>query len=176
MQLFDLTTAIAVHRNLLDTCSPARVEIVQQTDLYTLHLALRTLQGRRWITLCWHPQAARFHIGRRVPKQPDPFQFSGTVQRLRGLALSNIVQLDPWERVFDWQFAPRPHDDILVHLYLETMGKFSNIVLVDSDGTIVSCGRGVSDRQSSVRPVQPGLAYEPPPCAHGGNTQPERVI
>ncbi|MEL7475925.1 MAG: NFACT family protein, partial [Cyanobacteria bacterium J06555_12] len=96
MQLFDLTTAIAVHRDLVATCLPARVEIVQQTDLYTLHLALRTLQGRQWITLSWHPQAARFHIGRRVPKQPDPFQFSGTAQRLRGLALSAIVQIDPW--------------------------------------------------------------------------------
>ncbi|MEO0354521.1 MAG: NFACT RNA binding domain-containing protein [Cyanobacteria bacterium P01_A01_bin.3] len=167
MQLFDLTTAIAVHRDLVATCLPARVEIVQQTDLYTLHLALRTLQGRQWITLSWHPQAARFHSGRRVPKQPDPFQFSGTAQRLRGLALSAIVQIDPWERVFDWQFAPRPQDDVQFHLYLETMGKYSNIVLVDADGAIVSSGRGVSDRQSSVRPIQPGLAYEPPPALIG---------
>ncbi|MGK7912384.1 MAG: NFACT family protein [Synechococcus sp.] len=167
MQLFDLTTAIAIHRDLAATCLPARVEILQQTDLYTLHLALRTLQGRRWITLSWHPQAARFHIGRRVPKQPDPFQFSGIAQRLRGLALSAIVQIDPWERVFDWQFAPRPQDNVQFHLYLETMGKHSNIVLVDADGAIVSSGRGVSDRQSSVRPIQPGLSYEPPPALMG---------
>ena len=168
MQLFDLTTAIAVHRDLVSTCLPARVEILQQTDLYTLHLALRTLQGRRWVTLSWHPQAARFHLGRRVPKQPDPFQFSGTVQRLRGLALSNIEQIDPWERVFDWQFASRPQDEVRMHLYLETMGKHSNIVLVDAKGAIVSSGRGVSDRQSSVRPVQPGLTYTPPPALTGG--------
>ncbi|MEM8717113.1 MAG: NFACT family protein, partial [Cyanobacteria bacterium P01_G01_bin.4] len=167
MQLFDLTTAIAVHRDLVATCLPARVEIVQQTDLYTLHLALRTLQGRQWITLSWHPQAARFHSGRRVPKQPDPFQFSGTAQRLRGLALSAIVQIDPWERVFDWQFAPRPQDDVQLHLYLETMGKYSNVILVGADGAIVSSGRGVSDRQSSVRPIQPGLVYEAPPALRG---------
>ncbi len=79
------------------------------------------------------------------------------------MALSTVTLLNPWERVLDWQFAKRPGDLPLWHLYLEIMGRYSNAVLVDQSGTIFACGHGVSERQSSVRPVQPGLAYQPPP-------------
>ncbi|WP_017326483.1 NFACT family protein [Synechococcus sp. PCC 7336] len=177
MQPFDLTTAIAVHRDLARRCLPARVEVVQQTDLWTLHLALRTLEGRQWVTLSWHPQAARFHLGQRIPKGiADPFQFSQILQRLRGFALCQILQLDPWERVTDWQFALRPQEEAQWHLYLETMGKYSNVALVDRDGIVVACGRGVSDRQSSVRPLQAGLAYQPPPPLTGAIPNPDEPL
>jgi predicted ribosome quality control (RQC) complex YloA/Tae2 family protein len=140
------------------------VEILQQTDLWTIHFGLRTAQSRQWVTASWHPQAARIHLDRPVPKAPDPFQFSHVLQRLRGLALCQVSQTDPWERVLEWQFASRPSDPPLYRLYLEIMGKHSNIALVDTAGIVVACGRGISDRQSSVRPLQPGLPYQPPPA------------
>ena len=44
-------------------------------------------------------------------------------------------------------------------LYIEVMGKYSNIILVDSDGTILDAIRHVSAAVSSVREVLPGREY-----------------
>lgn len=163
MQPFDLTTLIAVRHALCQRVLPARLEVLQQSDLWTLHLGLRTLRSWEWVTLSWHPRAARAHGCAPVPKEPDPFQFSQQIHKIRGLALIDIVQTDPWERVLDWQFASRPGEAPRWHLYLEITGKYSNIALVSDRNEIVACGHGVSEKQSSVRPVQPGLAYQPPP-------------
>ncbi len=165
MQPVDLTTLRGIQQDLAQNWLPARVETLQQIDLWTVCLCLRTLQTRVWVLLCWHPQAARAHLCAPPPKAPDPFQFSQPLQRnLKGLALIDLQLADPWERVLDWQFARRPGESPLWHLYLEIMGRYSNAVLVDQQGMIFACGHGVSERQSSVRPVQPGLPYQPPPA------------
>ncbi|MFQ3613712.1 MAG: NFACT RNA binding domain-containing protein, partial [Cyanobacteriota bacterium] len=124
-----------------------------------------TLKTRLCLLLCWHPQAARIHLCQPPAKGPDPFQFSQVLQRqLKGLALTELRLWDEWERVVDCRFAPRPGDPPRRHLYLEVMGKYSNAVLVDEAGIILASGHGVSERQSRVRPVQPGLVYEAPPA------------
>ncbi len=165
MQPFDLTTLRAVQQDLASQWLPARIETVQQLDLWTLCLCLRTLQTRRWLLLSWHPQAGRIHLCQPPPKAPDPFQFSQSIGRqLKGLALTEVRLVDPWERVLDLHFAPRPGDPPLWHFYLEIMGRYSNGVVVEAtSGDIYACGHGVSERQSSVRPVQPGLSYQLPP-------------
>ena len=165
MQPVDLTTLRAIQQDLAHNWLPARVETLQQLDLWTVCLCLRTLRARVWVLLCWHPQAARAHLCTPPPKAPDPFQFSQPLQRnLKGLALIDLQLADDWERVLDWQFARRPGESPLWHLYLEIMGRYSNAVLVDRQGMIFACGHGVSERQSSVRPVQPGLPYQSPPA------------
>ncbi|MEN9229562.1 MAG: NFACT RNA binding domain-containing protein [Thermostichus sp. DG02_5_bins_236] len=171
MQPVDLTTLRALRADLTqikenrDPLLPARLEWIQQTDLWTVILGLRTLKARLCLLLCWHPQAARIHLCQPPAKGPDPFQFSQPLQRqLKGLALTELILLDEWERVVDCRFAPRPGDPPRRHLYLEVMGKYSNAVLVDEAGIILASGHGVSERQSRVRPVQVGLVYEAPPA------------
>ncbi|MCS6814065.1 MAG: NFACT family protein, partial [Cyanobacteria bacterium] len=62
MQAVDYTTLMAVVADLKANWIPARLEKVYQRDRYTVLLALRTLERRGWLTLSWHPQAARMHI------------------------------------------------------------------------------------------------------------------
>ena len=164
MQPFDLTALRAVHADLCRRWLPARLETVVQTDLWTVHFCLRTLAERGWLTLCWHPQLARLHQGSPPPKQTELFQFGQSLQRLKGLALVAMVHRDPWERVVEWHWAPRPEGEVQWRLILEIMGKYSNVVLADPEGMIVACGHGVSERQSRVRPVQVGIPYDPPPA------------
>ena len=75
-----------------------------------------------------------------------------------------IEPVQPWERAFDLQFARRPGEPILWHLYAEIMGKRSNVILANQDNTIITCAHQVSEKQSSVRPVQTGQPYELPPA------------
>lgn len=164
MQPVDFTTLTAIAADLRANWLPARLEQVYQRDRFTLCLALRTLQQRVWLHLCWHPQAAHLCIGTPPPKTPDTFTFSDQLRhQLGNLALTAINPVSPWERVLDFQFAKRPGEPALWHLYVEIINKYSNVILTNADHLIVTAAHQVSEQQSSVRPILTGQPYEPPP-------------
>ncbi|MGB6295267.1 MAG: NFACT RNA binding domain-containing protein [Rivularia sp. (in: cyanobacteria)] len=164
MQTFDYTTLSAVCSDIRANWLPSRLEKVYQRDRYTIAIALRTLKSRGWLEISWHPQAARIHIGSPPPREPDTFTFSQQlVHQLGGLALVSIETVAPWERAVDLQFAPRPGEQALYHLYVEIMGKYSNVILTDANNIIITAGRQISEKKSSVRPILTGEVYEQPP-------------
>ncbi len=168
MQQVDFTTLIAACSDLRTDWIPGRIEQVYQRDRYTIALALRTLKRKGWLTLSWHPQAARICLGDSPERIPDTFTFSDQLRhQLNGLALVAIEIVSPWERVLDLQFSKRPNDPAIWHLYVEIMGKYSNVILADANNLIVTAAHQVSDRQSSVRPIQTGQPYELPPALTG---------
>jgi predicted ribosome quality control (RQC) complex YloA/Tae2 family protein len=164
VQQVDFTTLTAVVRELQPEWIPARVENVYQRDRYTLFLGLRTLSRRGWLAISWHPQAARIAVSTPPPRIPDTFTLSQQLRSiLGGLALVEIATVAPWERLLDLQFAKRPGDEPLYHLYIEIMGKYSNITLTDGNNLIITTAHQVSSQQSSVRTIQTGQPYELPP-------------
>jgi predicted ribosome quality control (RQC) complex YloA/Tae2 family protein len=170
MQSVDYTTLIASCAELQSPWIPARLEQVYQCDRYTIALALRTINKRGWLTISWHPQAARICIGDAPPKTPDTFTFSDQLRhQLNGYALTAIEAIAPWERVIDCQFAKRPGDPPVWHLYTEIMGKYSNVILTDASNQIITVAHQVTASQSSVRTVQTGQPYQLPPPLFGSN-------
>ena len=165
MQSADLTTLVALTHELDLACVPARLEQVHQSDRHTIYLQLRTLEKKQWLLLSWHPQASRLHLSAPPPKQPDTFTFSQQIlHQVAGFALVSVKLTSQWERVIDLQFAKRPDDEVQWHLYLEVMGKYSNAILVNANGEIVTAAHQVSNKQSRVRPIQTGDRYELPPA------------
>ncbi|MBD2437172.1 NFACT family protein [Nostoc sp. FACHB-110] len=168
MQPVDLTTLTATCSELRAYWLPSRLEQVYQRDRHTIAVALRTLKQRGWLEISWHPQAARICIGDPPPRLPDTFTFSQQlVHQLSGLALVAIEAIAPWERAIDLQFARRPGENALYHLYVEIMGKYSNVILTDANNFIITAAHQVSEQQSSVRPIQTGQPYEIPPKLTG---------
>jgi predicted ribosome quality control (RQC) complex YloA/Tae2 family protein len=168
MQSVDYTTLMAVTAELNRDWIPSRIEQVYQRDRFTISLALRTLTARSWLTISWHPEAARIHLGDAPPKVKDTFSFSDQLRhQLNGLALIEIGAIAPWERVLDLQFARRPGESALWHLYVEIMGKYSNVILTDANNQIVTPARQIDRSNSSVRTVQTGKPYETPPTLTG---------
>lgn len=168
MQPVDFTTLIAACDELRTQWIPGRTEQVYQRDRFTIAIALRTLKNRGWLTISWHPQAARIYIGDPPPKTPDTFTFSDQLRhQLSGLALIAIEPIAPWERVLDLKFARRPGDPAIFHLYVEIIGKYSNVILTDADNLIITTAHQVSAQQSTIRPVQTGQPYELPPILTG---------
>jgi predicted ribosome quality control (RQC) complex YloA/Tae2 family protein len=165
MQPCDFTTLVASAGELRANWLPARIEQIYQRDRTHLYFALRTLDRRGWLTLSWHSQAARVCMGDPPPKEPDTFTFSDQLRhQIKGLALVAIEMISPWERVLDFQFARRPGDPILWHLYAEIMGKYSNAILANSENAIVTAAHQVTSDQSSVRPILTGQPYTVPPA------------
>ncbi|MDB9526808.1 NFACT RNA binding domain-containing protein [Oscillatoria sp. CS-180] len=168
MQPVDFTTLMAVCAELRSDWLPARCEQVVQRDRTTICIALRTIQQRGWLTISWHPQAARLHMDNPPPRVPDTFTFSQQLKhQLNGFALTEIKPVAPWERALDLGFARRPGDPIQWHLYVEVMGKYSNVVLVNAHNQIVTAAHQVSESQSSVRPISTGSTYVLPPAIVG---------
>jgi predicted ribosome quality control (RQC) complex YloA/Tae2 family protein len=168
VQPVDLTTLTAACSELRAYWLPSRLEQVYQRDRYTIAVALRTLKHRGWLEISWHPQAAHICIGDPPPRLPDTFTFSQQlVHQLGGLALIAIEAIAPWERVINLQFARRPGENALYHLYVEIMGKYSNVILTDANNLIITAAHQVSEQQSSVRPIQTGQPYEIPPKLTG---------
>jgi predicted ribosome quality control (RQC) complex YloA/Tae2 family protein len=168
LQPVDFTTLIAAVCELRSLWLPARTEQVHQRNRFTIAIALRTLDKRGWLEICWHPQAAHICMSSPPPRIPDTFTFSQQlIHQLNGLALVAIEEVAPWERVVDLQFARRPGESALWHLYVEIMGKYSNVILTDANKVIVTAAHQVSQQQSSVRPIQTGQTYELPPSLSG---------
>ncbi|MDP5338989.1 MAG: NFACT family protein, partial [Nodularia sp. (in: cyanobacteria)] len=168
MQPVDYTTLTASCSELRAHWLPSRLEQVYQRDRYTIAVALRTLKQRDWLEISWHPQAARICVGEPPPRLPDTFTFSQQlVHQLGGLALVDIQAIAPWERVVDLQFARRPGEEALYHIYVEVMGKYSNAILTDANKMIITAAHQVGQHQSSVRPIQTGQSYETPPKLTG---------
>ncbi|MEM7554603.1 MAG: NFACT RNA binding domain-containing protein [Cyanobacteria bacterium P01_A01_bin.84] len=164
MQTFDFTTLVAVCSDIRANWLPSRLEQVYQRDRFTISIALRTLNGRGWLDISRHPQAARICIGEPPPRVPDTFTFSQQIRhQLGGLALINIESIASWERVVDLQFASRPGDEVLYHLYVEIMGKYSNIILTDASNMVITVAHQVNEKKSSVRPLLTGIPYQTPP-------------
>ncbi|WP_448266564.1 Rqc2 family fibronectin-binding protein [Nostoc sp. DSM 114159] len=164
MQPVDFTTLTAACSEIRANWLPSRLEQVYQRDRYTIAVALRTIKQRDWLQISWHPQAAHICIGDPPPRSPDTFTFSQQlIHQLNGLALVAIEAIAPWERVIDLQFARRPGESALYHVYAEIMGKYSNVILTDANNIIITAAHQVSQQQSSVRPIQTGQPYETPP-------------
>ena len=164
MQPVDLTTLRAALAELQAEWIPARCEGITQRDRDTLVLRLRTLAQRGSLTLAWHPQAARLCLGDPPAREAARSLLGERLrQQLPGLALQAIEPLDPWERVVDLRFAYRPADPTLWHLYAEVLGKHSNAILADAEGTIAAVARPIGAQASGYRVLQAGERYEPPP-------------
>ncbi|MDV3000918.1 MAG: Rqc2 RqcH [Chroococcopsis gigantea SAG 12.99] len=170
MQSVDFTTLVATCAEIRGQWLPARVEQVYQSDRFTIALYLRTIKAKGWLYISWHPQGARICMGDAPPKVPDTFTFSDQLRhQINGYALTNLSFISPWERVVNLEFAKRPGEDAVWRLYVEVMGKYSNVILTDADDNIVTVAHQVNANQSTVRTVQTGQPYQIPPALMAHN-------
>lgn len=168
MQPVDYTTLVAICHSLQNHYIPSRLEQVYQIDRHTISLCLRSLNQKVWLTVSWHPQAARICIGNPPPRGKDTFTFSEQLRHLiNGYALINVEIVTPWERVIDFQFAKRPKEEPLYHLYIEIMGKYSNVILTSADNQIITLAKQVTANKSSLRTVETSQLYQLPPPLTG---------
>ena len=163
----DLTALKAVLHDLQPQLLPSRFEKAQQPDASTLQLGFRSLRGMLWLELSWQADAPRL-----VQIPPPSRQGSGSTlaqqiqHSLRQMALVNLAQ-NGFERVVEFQLAPRPGDAISRVVVLELMGRHSNLLLLDQERRVIALGRQVRDHQSRVRPIGTGDLYSPPPPLQG---------
>ena len=166
-QVMDLTSLKAVLADLRARLIPSRFEKAQQPDPQTLQLGFRTLRGMIWLELSWKAEVPRLVEISAPPKQGAGSTLAQQIQHgLRQLALSELSQ-EGFERVVQFQLAPRPGQPPQRTLVLELMGRHSNLLLLDDRQRITAIARQVRMHQSRVRPIGTGDVYSAPPALQG---------
>jgi predicted ribosome quality control (RQC) complex YloA/Tae2 family protein len=142
-----------------------KVDKVYQPQPDTIILALRAPGKNPRVLICAGAADSRMHLTESKyenPKAPPMFCMflrkhltSATITDVGQKELERIVCISLEAK--DELGLPRK-----MTLIAELMGKYSNVMLLNENGVIMDSMRHVTEAQSRVRSVLPGLAYEPP--------------
>lgn len=142
----------------------ARVNKVYQPGDHDIVLHLWGRAANHKLLISIHPQHARLHLTKlSFENPPTPPAFCMLLRKhLEGARLLSIEQAG-WERVTSLRFTGTdelglPSERVLI---AETMGRTSNLILLDGEGLVLDALR--RSGAGSVRPVWPGQPYVPPP-------------
>ena len=158
----------ALTEELNETLPGARIDKIQQPERDTVLLQVRSQSaGNRKLLLSASSNHPRLHYTEARYENPaQPPMFCMLLRKhLAGGRVVSLRQL-PLERAVDLcvESADELGELSEKHLYLELMGRNSNLILTGPDGRILDCLRRVDFEMSEKRQVLPGLFYREPPA------------
>ncbi|MBP2679982.1 MAG: putative RNA-binding protein, snRNP like protein, partial [Deltaproteobacteria bacterium] len=119
-------------------------------------------RGEHRLLLSADPELCRIHLTtRRTPNPPTPPRFCQFLRKhLEGMRIAGF-SVAPYDRSVRVDFVSgRPDaEHAETSLYAELFGRHANLIYVDGDGTILEPLRTVSDEESRIRAVVPGIPY-----------------
>ena len=144
----------------------SRVDKIYQPSKEEILFTFRTLDGVEKLLLSARADSARIQLTNQYienPKKP-PMLTMLLRKLLCGARLTALIQ-DGFERILTLVFDARDDlgDPVEYRLIIEIMGKYSNIILVNSENRIVECVKRIDETKSSVREILPGVKYCAPP-------------
>jgi len=159
-------TLAFLQRELHALLAGGRVDKVSQPERDSLLLMIRSQGGNHKLLLCANANQARIQVTTQSYENPaEPPMFCMLVRKhLLGARLMEIRQMGG-DRILSIVFEGLDELGYAAQktLYLEIMGRHSNLTLVDSRGTILDSIKHVNSDMSRVRTVLPGQPYHLPP-------------
>ena len=167
MQIDALTLA-AVADELTSHLLGARVEEIYQPTPHALALHCYGNGRKVWLLASAHPQLARVHLLTEKPRKltSEPPVFVMLLRKhIEGARIVAIRQ-PRWERLIEIGFARGPQaaePTATTWLVAELMGRMSNLVAYDADGTILGALRLIGSEINRYRTIAPHIVYRYPP-------------
>lgn len=161
--MFDATTLSAVVDELNEQILHGRVQEIVQLDALAFGFEIYARHQRRYLFITAHPGDARVHLVsqklRGAGETPSPLLLL-LRKYTENAFISSITQL-PHERVLYIQLDHSVEG--ISTLVVETMGTYSNIILLDADGVVIDAVKRVTPAMNRVRVTLPHRKYSPPP-------------
>ena len=155
-----------IKKEIEEKALDGRVEKIYQPNREEMVLVIRTYSDHFKLLLSARANSARIHFTRFMPENPKQPPMLGMLMRKR-LQSARLVRLEQQglERVLCLVFdaVNELGDHVELRLYMEVMGRYSNIIFVDEKGKIIDALKRVDAEMTSERLVLPGLSYELPP-------------
>ncbi len=144
----------------------ARVSQIHQPNRDELILALRTLSGNRKLLISARANSPRVNFTENAPENPasPPMLCMLLRKKLCGAKIADVRQPDLERIIFiDFDATNELGDHVRLTLACEIMGKYSNVIFIDSDGIIIDALKRVDPTMTTQRLVLPLMKYELPP-------------
>lgn len=151
----------AIKEELSNILIGARIDKIYQPEKRLITLTVRKNKENINLLISSHPQRARIHITElsfNNPVKPPDFVMLLRKYLIRGI-ITEIKQPD-FERILLIKIIRYNNEYTLV---IEIMGKYSNIILVNEDGTILDAITRINHSVSRERELIPGINYKYPP-------------
>ena len=169
MQLiYDSIVAASVTSELQHRITYAKIDKVYQPSALDIVLRMSTQHGRLSVFASANPVTPRLYITEQKLENPKMAPAFCMLLRkyIEGGSVREVIQpLGATERVI--QFNIRQHDSDDVRLIFEVMGRHSNIILVNTAGTVLGSIKSIGAKLTRVREVRTGLRYQSPPPQAG---------
>lgn len=162
----DGITCSLLAKELNDELVGARIDKVFEPDKYNFYLHIRTNSSNKKLLISINPSASRMCITNTVRENPlMPPQFCMLLRKhCQGARITKITCPD-YERIIEIHFTTTDelHDTKEMRLIAELMGRYSNLILVNSTGKILDSAIHVDFSINRIREVMPARIYEYPP-------------
>ncbi len=170
---FDGLFTRAMVKELVDTIKGGRINRIHQPYQNELVLVVRANGKNRRLLLSAHPAYARIQLTDEPFDNPqDPPMFCMLLRKhLEGAVIEDIHQAG-LDRVvvFDIKSRNEIGDISFKQLYVEIMGRHSNIILVDKERNLIMDSiKHVPPAVNTYRTILPGHEYVMPPEQHKRN-------
>jgi predicted ribosome quality control (RQC) complex YloA/Tae2 family protein len=160
---FDALTMACIADELRNTILHGRVQRVVLPDKLSVALEIYAEHQRHYLLASAHAEMGCLLLTLEKPRRGVD-KGTGLLLLLRKYARGAIISAidqPPFERILRLEFD---HPDWgCSELYVEIMGRHSNIILVDVTGQVLDAMKRIGPQLSAKRPVLPGRPYTPPP-------------
>lgn len=164
---FDAGMMCAVTSELQEKLAGSRVEKIYQPERDEIIIALHTKSGGAKLDICATPGSSRINITTVQKENPqNPPSFCTLLRKHLSGARLLEVSMPGFERVAKIIFEARDEMGFSQTriLFIEIMGKYSNMILTDGGLKISGVLRPVNFSLSVKRQLLPQMTYELPPA------------
>lgn len=157
----------ALSHSLEDALDGGRIDKISQPNATSIVMTIRAKGKNQKLYATINPQSARVSLTKGQFESPlTPPQFCMVLRKhIQSAVIEKIYQMD-WERMiaFDLRGRNEIGEVTTFTMIFETMGKNSNIILLDNEGTILDAIKRVGANTNTVRQFQPGIPFVMPPA------------
>ena len=192
--MYDILTTAATVDEMMDSLLEGRIQRVGLRDTQAIAFELyRDRQRHHVVATIGDPEPAFFRSSDPFAIDPGlitPFALllrkyvrGATLVGIEQPPLERIVRLSLAKRFWahhraddaleedpdttDDEIDPAPSELVSMDLYIELMGRRSNVILVDEQGVVMDSLKRVTPKMSRVRPIWPSARYSLPPARSG---------
>lgn len=164
---FDGIVATAVANELDDKLSGGRIFKIYQPERDTLIFHIRANNENLKLLLSCNANSARIHLTELDLDNPSsPPMFCMLLRKHLNGGTINKVECDGFERIINLyvESSDELGDRSIKKVIIETMGRHSNIILVNNSGKIIDSIKHVDQGVNRVREIMPAREYILPPA------------
>lgn len=146
----------------INTYLPAKLLKIQQISNDEVLFNLRTQKGNQKLMVSLHSVYNRLHItNESYTTLETPGNFVMLLRKQIDGGIIRMFEQVGLDRVLHMEIEARNElgDIHTKHLYIELMGKYANIILVDEDGKIIDALKRIPPFENNKRTIHPGALF-----------------